>query len=348
MNSLTAKLQSGVELTSEEIRGAAGWLLEEPSNERAIAERVDLLLALAEKGETPAEIAGFVEIFLERAVDPGLAPAEVEGPLVDLCGTGGDRLGLFNVSTTAMFPVAAAGGVVVKHGNRGITSRSGGADVLEALGIAIDVSPAAFVETVKRTRLGFLFAPLYHPAFRAVVPVRQELAARGQHSIFNILGPLLNPSRPVCQLTGVFAPELTEVFADILARLGRRSAWAVHGTTAEGLPMDELSTQGPTRISSVREGSVESSRTLQAAELSFATASVDALTGGDAARNATLLLAILSGEDRGPKRDLTVLNAGAALVVCDLAPDLPSGIALAAEKIDDGSALARLRALQGA
>lgn len=346
MTDLTARIQAGSHLSTADARAAAAWLLDGPASDDAIAERAAFLGALAQKGETPEEITAFAELFLERAIDPCLRPHDVPGPLIDLCGTGGDRMGLFNVSTTAMFPLAAAGAVVVKHGNRAITSRCGGADVLEALGIRIDQSPAQFSERVQRTGLGFLFAPLYHPAFQAAIPVRKLLATRGQRSVFNILGPLLNPVRPPFQLTGVFARDLTPAYAEILTRLGRRRAWAVHGTTDDGQPLDELSTLGPSLICETLEGAVRPPRSLHPSSLSLAIASASDLAGGDASDNARILVAILDGSDRGPKRDLVLLNAGAALVVCGLAPGIEAGIHLAATTLDDGSALRKLRALQ--
>lgn len=346
MTHLTAQLQAGTSLSTAEARSAAAWLLEGDLAPAALQQRVEFLSALARKGETPGEISAFAELFLERALQPPLSSTGVSGPLIDLCGTGGDRLGLFNVSTTAMFPVAAAGAVVVKHGNRGITSRSGGADVLEALGIQTSLPPAQFAEGVKRHGLGFLFAPLYHPAFKAAAPIRQVLAAKGQRSIFNILGPLLNPVRPPFQLTGVFHRDLTPVYAEILTLLGRQRAWAVHGTTEDGRPMDELSTLGPDLICETLSGRVQPPRHLDPTRLGFAAAATADLVGGDAAENARITLAILEGRDRGPKRDLVLLNAGAALAVCGLAPDLPSGIACAAARIDDGSAFEKLRALR--
>lgn len=346
MTHLTAQIQAGNHLTASDARNAAAWLIDLPSSSQSVADRVAFLGALARKGETPEEITAFAGVFLERAIDPTLAPGDVSGPLIDVCGTGGDGLELFNVSTTAMFPLAAAGAVVVKHGNRGVTSRSGGADVLEALGVRIDLSPPEFAEVVKRTGLGFLFAPLYHPAFKAAVPVRQALAAAGQRSVFNILGPLLNPVRPDFQFTGVFARELTPVYAEILTRLGRRRAWAVHGATADGRPMDELSTLGPSLICETRNGSVQVPHTLDPSPFAFSAASLADLAGGDAAENARILVGILEGSDRGPKRDLVLLNAGGALTVCGLAKHLRDGIDLAAGKIDDGSALQKLRALQ--
>lgn len=339
MKNLTAQLHENSDLDPAQVELAAQQLLDE-GIEPAV--KADFLKALAAKGESPAEIAAFVDSFLQRAVDPGLNAGDVRGPLLDVCGTGGDKLNLFNVSTTCIFVLAAADVVVVKHGNRGITSKSGGADVLEALGIRIDLPPAEFVACVKQTGLGFLFAPIYHPAFKAVVPVRKQLAEEGVRTVFNILGPLLNPVRPDFQLVGVFSPELPPVFADILGRLGRKNAWAVHGTTADGRPMDELSTLGPTIISKTN-GQTE---TVDTASFGFAPATVELLLGGEAAENAKILTAILDGTDRGPKRDIVVLNAGAGLAIVGKAPDLASGIQLAAKIIDSGAARAKLEAMR--
>src|SRR5688572_30956821 len=193
MDALIHHLEEKQELTSREVEVAASLLLD-PAAPDEKKER--LLEALAVKGETPGEIAGFVEAFLQQAVDPRLGMLELEGPTLDVCGTGGDQLDLFNVSTTAMFIAAAAGAVVVKHGNRGITSKSGGADVLEALGVRIDLSPDDFGRCLSHVGAAFLFAPLYHPAFKAVAPVRKQLAEEGRRTVFNLLGPLLNPARP--------------------------------------------------------------------------------------------------------------------------------------------------------
>jgi len=341
----TDTLRAQQELSSEEIRAAADALLNE---EIPVAAKADFLRAFSGKGETPLEIAGFVEAFLERAIDPGLQPGALSGPMLDVCGTGGDKLQLFNVSTTVMFVAAAAGAVVVKHGNRGITSRSGGADVLEALGIRIDLPPERFRECVRRTGLGFLFAPAYHPAFKVIAPVRQELAREGTRTIFNLLGPLLNPARPAHQLVGVFSLALPPVFAEILARLGRVSAWAVHGTTAEGGSMDELSTLGPNLVCSVKTGAPVQRETVHPEELGLPGAELEDLRGGDASENAVILTGILDGGDRGPRRDLVLLNAGASLVVAGLAAGLSQGIALAREQIESGAALRKLYELRQA
>jgi len=335
MNSLTETIRSGTELDASQVADAAEALLDESV---AAAEKADFLSALSERGETPAEIAAFVTAFLEHAVDPGISAAESDEPLIDVCGTGGDKLNLFNVSTASVFVLAGAGVRVVKHGNRGITSKSGGADVLEALGIRIDLPPEQFADCLREVGAGFLFAPMYHPAFKAVVPVRQQLAQEGKRTIFNILGPLLNPARPSHQLIGVFDETLCPVFADILTRLGRTEAWAVHGKTETGAGMDEFSTTGPTTIMRTRGGEI-SSETLDPASLDLPRDTTTAdLVGGDAEENAGILRGILDGEITGPKRDIVALNAAAGLTICGKAPDLGAGFALANETIDSGAA----------
>jgi len=218
MDAVLNKVEEKLELTTREVEVAAAMLLDTSVSD---AKKARFLKGLAQKGETPAEIAGFVEAFLERAVDPGMDLIEFEGPTIDVCGTGGDKLDLFNISTTSMFVIAAGGAVVVKHGNRGITSKSGGADVLEALGIEIDCEPEKFRECLDKAGVGFLFAMKYHPAFKAVGPVRKQLAEEGQRTIFNLIGPLLNPARPECQLVGICLTGLRHAYAEILNRLIR-------------------------------------------------------------------------------------------------------------------------------
>lgn len=343
MDALIRHLQGGNELDDREVSVAANLLLDPSGDEE---KKASLLEALAAKGETAGEIAAFVEAFLEHAVDPHAGLAAVDGPTIDVCGTGGDKLNLFNVSTTAMFVVAAAGGVVVKHGNRGITSKSGGADVLEALGVKIDLGPEGFRHCLENAGVGFLFAPAYHPAFKAVVGVRKRLAEKGVRTVFNLIGPLLNPARPQCQLVGVFSRELCPVFAEILQRLGRESAWAVHGTTGDGRSVDEVSLLGSTRV--CKAGSLQDvvDEEIRPRDFGMKHAEVAELQGGDAQVNAAILESILAGKDTGAKRDMVLLNAGAAIACCGLADDVGDGIELARTLVDDGSALERLRALQ--
>jgi anthranilate phosphoribosyltransferase len=343
MDALIHHLQEKQELSAREVEVAAAFLLDPAMPD---AKKADLLEALSAKGETPAEIAGFVEAFLEQSVNPHLGLLDLEGPTLDLCGTGGDQLNLFNVSTTTMFVVAAAGAVVVKHGNRGITSKSGGADVLEELKIRIDLGPDEFRNCIEKNGLGFMFAPTYHPAFKSVVPVRKILATKGVRTIFNLIGPLLNPARPQCQLIGVFNRDLCPAFAEILQRLGRESAWVVYGTTGDGRSVDEVSLMGSTRI--FKSGTYQDMEDEEVCPRDFglAHADVSELQGGDAKVNAAILEAILNGKDTGPKRNMVLMNAGAALACAGLADNMGDGINIALEMISCGAALEKLRLLQ--
>ena len=338
MQDLTDHLKKGQELTADQIVRAADALLDDslPAGEKA-----DFLCALSDKGESPAEIAAFATAFLERAVTPTLDRERIGKPLLDVCGTGGDKLNLFNISTTSVFVLAACGVAVVKHGNRGITSKSGGADALEALGIRIDLPPEDFGRCVEEVGAGFLFAPLYHPAFKAIAPVRKQLAEAGRRSIFNLLGPLLNPAKPDYQLIGVFDPAVGSAFAEILSRLGRKVAWAVHGTTATGACMDEISNLGPSTVWATN-GPDRLKSTIEPSSLGLAPATVTDLEGGDAITNAAILTGILDGSVTGPKRDLVTLNAAAGLVITGIADDLSDGLHLANEAIASGAARAVL------
>lgn len=334
MQDLTDHLKKGQELTADQIVRAADALLDDslPAGEKA-----DFLCALSDKGESPAEIAAFATAFLERAVTPTLDRETIGKPLLDVCGTGGDKLNLFNISTTSVFVLAACGVAVVKHGNRGITSKSGGADALEALGIRIDLPPEDFGRCVEEVGAGFLFAPLYHPAFKAIAPVRKQLAEAGRRSIFNLLGPLLNPAKPDYQLIGVFDPAVGSAFAEILSRLGRKVAWAVHGTTETGAGMDEISNLGPSTVWAAN-GPDRLKSTIEPSLLGLAPATVTDLEGGDAIANAAILTGILDGSVTGPKRDLVILNAAAGLVITGIADDLSEGLHLANEAIASGAA----------
>lgn len=338
MQELTGIVARGIELTTDQIGVASNALLDESVPDQ---EKAGFLSALSDKGATAAEIAAFAAAFLERAIRPVLDRDKIGKPLLDVCGTGGDKLNLFNISTASVFLLAANGIAVVKHGNRGITSRSGGADVLEALGIRIDLPPGEFGRCLEEVGAGFLFAPLYHPAFKAVVAVRKQLAEQGKRTIFNLLGPLLNPARPDYQLIGVFDPALGPVFTEILARLGRKRAWAVHGTTEDGAGMDELSTLGLSRIWST-ENPDRVATTITPSSLHLGPATLDDLQGGDASENAHLLTGILEGRIRGAKRDIVTLNAAAGLVITGKAQNLTAGLEMANRSLDEGAALAIL------
>ena len=322
---LLDSLACGVELSAAQIEGAVAALTDERESDPA---KAAFLRALRAKGETPAEIAGFARAMLARAVDPGIDPARMPGPLLDVCGTGGDRLGFFNVSTTAALVLAAGGACVVKHGNRAVTSTSGGADVLAALGVPLDLPPEELRRSLETTGFGFLFAPQYHPAFKAVAPVRRQLAAEGVSTIFNLLGPLLNPARPARQLVGVYSGEVLGTYAEVLRQLNRQSAWAVHGAGG----MDELSTLGETRVCRFTAGGkiVEETITPEQAGLARV-ADLAELRGGSAEDNARTLTGILSGEIGGARRDIVLLNAAAGFVVAGLADNLAAGVERARE-----------------
>jgi anthranilate phosphoribosyltransferase len=341
LSGLTEKLRGGADLNGAEVRDVVTLLLSSDVDDES---RAEFLTALRNKGETAEEIAAFVRALMKRAIDPMIDPTQLSGPMVDICGTGGDDLNLFNVSTAAMFVVAAGGAVVVKHGNRRVTSKSGSADVLEELGIAIDLPPEALRESLKRHGLGFVFARSYHPAFRALAEMRRRLARRNVRTVFNLLGPLLNPARPTRQLIGVFAPQWTGILAEVLRDLGRERAWVVHGL-GDNAGMDDISVSGVTTIAELKDDKITSA-ILDVSWLGIPRAAVAELQGGDAKENAATIEGILSGKITGPKRDLTVVNAAGGFVVAGLAKDLKEGIELAREEIDSGRSLEKLRALQ--
>ena len=343
MNTWEQTARSG-ELTAGQIREVATWLLDESV---APDEKADFLGALHRRGETPAEVVALAETMLEHAV-PFDVPDDLR-PVIDVCGTGGDKLGLFNISTAVMFVAAGAGARLVKHGNRGITSKSGGADVLEALGLPVDLPVERLQDMLGEAGAVFLFAPCFHPAFKAVAPARKLLAERGQPSVFNMLGPLLNPSRPEGQLAGVFNESLVDLYADVLPGLGRERAWVVHGKAGDTGVMDEISTLGPTLIAKV-SGEKTTRDTVTPADLGVPTADLEALRGGDASANAQLLSELLRGERRGAARDIVAVNAAAALIVAGLTEDWAEARERAEESIDSGAAeqvLKRMRRVAG-
>ncbi|MEP6821060.1 MAG: anthranilate phosphoribosyltransferase [Chthoniobacterales bacterium] len=344
MRALIGKLRSGADLNAGEVGYAVALLL---SEDKDAAEKAAFLIALDEKGETAEEIAAFVEHLIDRAVPPGLEPASLPGPMIDVCGTGGSGLEIFNVSTTIMFILAAGGAVVVKHGNRSVTSCCGSADVLEALGIRLDWPPADLNECVKRLGLGFIYARSYHPAFRALAEMRQRLAVQKRRTIFNLLGPLLNPARPSRQLIGVHSARITSVFAEVLRRLRRERAWIVYGSVDGGGGMDDISTCGATTLGELSDGQVRSA-VIDCRWLGIPEATPEELRGGDAPGNAEILTGILSGEVQGAKRDLAVVNAAGGFVAAGIARDMGEGIWLAKQQIENGKALGKLRALQAA
>ena len=342
MGRLIERLDDGADLNRSDINLAVTLLL---SPKVEAAEKADFLKALHAKGESAEEIAGFVEQLIDRAVDPGIDAATLPGPMIDVAGTGGSGLQLFNVSTTIMFILAAGGAVVVKHGNRAVTSCCGSADVLEALGIPIEWSPEKLRECVQRIGLGFIFARQYHPAFREIAEMRVQLMRQATRTIFNLLGPLLNPARPQRQLIGVYSPRMTKVFADVVYKLGRERAWIVHGLTDTDASMDNISNVAPTTLAELANGKV-SPAVVDCRWLGIPQARLEDLRGGDAADNAKTLTGILSGEIQDAKRDLALVNAGGGFVVAGLARDLGEGIWFAREQISSGRALKKLREFQ--
>ena len=296
---------------------------------------VALLTALRTKGETIEELVGFARAMRHHATPIFSDTTRTEALLVDTCGTGGDASGTFNISTTAAFIAAGAGVRVAKHGNRSISSKCGSADVLEALGVSLDVAPERVGAAINEIGIGFLFAPALHTAMRHAMSARRRLG----RSAFNLLGPLTNPAGARAQIAGVFSADVVEKVASVLAELGVERAFVVHG--AGGL--DEISLAGETKVGEVRGGTV-SIYEVTPEDFGLGRAPISAISGGEAAHNAALIRAILSG-DRGPRRDIAVANAAAALVAAGRAADFLEGARVAAESIDSGAALKKLDAL---
>ncbi len=312
-------LLRGRSLTMEEARQVMESVME---GRLTPAQVSALLVALRAKGETAEEIAGMALAMREKALR-----VPVKGPLVDTCGTGGDGKGTFNVSTASAFVAAAAGIPVAKHGNRAASSRSGSADVLEALGVKIELGPEAVARLVREVGIGFIFARSFHPAMKNVAPVRSELKVR---TVFNLLGPLTNPARPAYFLLGVFDPALLEPMARSLAALGVRRALVVHGEGADELVL------GENEVVEVQDGALSRYR-VRATELGLGTAPVEALRGGGPEENAEVIRRILSGVERGPKADAVALNAGAAIYAAGRAESLKAGVERARLLLSEGA-----------
>src|SRR5262249_47596502 len=326
---LIEKLTRHEDLTTDEAAAAMAEVME---GRAAPAHIAALLIGLAMKGERPVEIVGLAKTMRAHAIPLSRKYDDV----FDTCGTGGDRANTFNISSCSALVVAAAGVRVAKHGNRSASSRTGGADVYEALGIRVTAPPAVVERCLSEAGIGFFFAPTFHPSMRHAGPVRRELGIR---TAFNLLGPLTNPAGAVRQLVGVPRPEFTELLARALALLGARRAWVVHG--ADGI--DELTTTGYTKISECRDGAVNTFY-LHPADVGLPKAPLGALQGGDARENARVIERILDGES-GPARDVVLLNAGAALLIAGAARSVEDGIAMASRAIDSGAARRTLRQL---
>lgn len=324
-----ATLTQGEALTCE---GAAKAMRSLMAGEATPVQTAAFLIALHMKGETVEELAGLAETMRHFATK---VPT-TRNPLVDTCGTGGDHSGTFNISTTAAFVVAGAGIAVAKHGNRSATSRCGSADVLEELGVKLDVDVAVMGRSIDELGIGFLYARALHTAMKHVAPVRGELKVR---TVFNLLGPLTNPAGADRQVMGVYDGRLVGTLGRVLLRLGARHAYVVHG--CDGL--DELSLTGPTKIAEVRDGHVDE-YLLHPDQLRLSIAPADVFRGGDARMNARILRDVLEGKT-GPRRDIVLLNAAPAIVAGECAGDLRGGIEVAARSIDSGAALAKLEEL---
>ncbi|GAA4534221.1 anthranilate phosphoribosyltransferase [Chelativorans composti] len=322
-----AKVATGTPLTHEEAREAFDIIM---SGEATPSQMGGFLMALRVRGETVAEITGAVETMRAKM----LRVSAPEGA-VDIVGTGGDASGSYNVSTCAAFIVAGCGVPVAKHGNRALSSKSGAADSLAALGVNIELGPDEIAACIAEAGIGFMFAPMHHSAMRHVGPTRLELGTR---TIFNLLGPLANPAGAKRQLLGVFAPQWVEPLAHVLRNLGAEKAWVVHG---DGL--DEMTTTGKTLVASLENGEVKTFE-ITPESVGLAQADMASLRGGDGVANAKALRAVLEGA-RNPYRDIAVLNAAGALVVADKASSLEEGIAMATQSLDTGAALRTLEKL---
>jgi anthranilate phosphoribosyltransferase len=322
------KVASGAALSEEEARQAFLCIMQGSVSE---VELSAFLVAMKARGETVDEISGAASAMRELMIGVS-APEEA----IDIVGTGGDAQGTFNISTAAAFVLAGGGVPVAKHGNRAVSSKSGAADVLERLGVKIETSPRHLARCFERAGLAFLWAPAHHPAMRHAAPVRQGLRLR---TIFNLLGPLLNPAGTRRQLIGTYAEEWLVPMAEATKRGGARHVWVVHGAGG----MDELSTTGTSRVVQLKDGRLDSFE-VHPSEAGIPLARMEDLRGGGPEENAAALRALLRGE-RGPYRDIVLLNAGAALIIAGKAETLPEGVGKAAASIDEGRALAALEAL---
>jgi anthranilate phosphoribosyltransferase len=342
LQDFTQRVLEGDELSRDEACVAAGMIA---SPEVAEDDKAAFLSALSDRGETAAEIAGFALALRDRATDPGLS--EWSGRAIDLCGTGGDHSGTFNISTAVAFVVASLGVPVIKHGNRSITSKSGSADLLAALGIRIELTPEQHRRMLAATNFTFLFAPAFHPAFKHIVPVRKRLGAQGKRTIFNLLGPLLNPARPAYQLIGVASEELVRPVSLALGELGPVAGLVVNGSSERGQGIDEATVSGPFLVRGC--GRLTGVQTVFGAEdFGAAAAPLSALAGGGPEENAATLIELFAGRGPVAVRESIALNAALALWVAGRVESVHRGFALAIRALDDGSAAATLAAVRSA
>ncbi|RLB05722.1 MAG: anthranilate phosphoribosyltransferase [Deltaproteobacteria bacterium] len=334
------KVVNRQDLTEEEMVATMTEIMEGKATQ---AQNGAFITALRMKGETVEEITGAARVMREKALKIGSGNGLVsldrddinidQETIVDTCGTGGDGTNTFNISTTTAFVVAGAGLKVAKHGNRSVSSCCGSADVLEELGINLNITPSDVEKCLDEIGIGFLFAPLLHGAMKYAIGPRKEIGLR---TIFNILGPLTNPAGANVQVLGVYEPELTRTLAEVLNRLGSKSAFVVHGVDC----IDEISITGETLVSELRDGEVKDYR-IHPKDFGLQCSSIDSIRGGNATDNAQIVRSVLNGEN-GPRRDVVLLNASAALVAAAMATDFKEGIDLAQESIDSGNALKKL------
>ncbi len=334
LRSTLRKVADGEHLTASEAELAFDTFMEGSASP---AQMSSLLTAFRVRGVSPVEVAGGVRA-LRKAMVP--VASEATDQLIDTCGTGGGAVTTFNISTAAALVACGAGVRIAKHGNRSFTSRSGSADVLEALGVRIELSPEEMATVLKEVGLVFMFAPLLHPSMRHVGPVRREL---GFPTVMNILGPLTNPAGVRRQLVGVADPSLVSLVVEALRELGHTHALVVHGEPG----MDEISPMGPTRVAELADGAV-SERTVSPEDFGLERCSAEELAGGEPTENAQVIMAVLQGEEQGGARSAVLLNAGAAIYVADVAETLEDSVALAAEALDSGKALEALDLLRAA
>lgn len=345
LESLTQQLIAAQVLSADQIGQAIELLVDE---QIPVTAKADFLTALARKGETHEEIAAFATALLKKSILPAIGQDWRDArEILDIVGTGGDRLGTFNISTTSAILCAAAGVPVAKHGNRAATSQAGSADVLEALGIPINLSPEEAVRSLQAKNFAFFYAPNFHPAFKHIGPARKLCAERGQRTIFNFLGPLLNPVRPSAMLVGIPRPELCEPLARVLQSLGVRRGMVVSGMVGSEARIDELSTLGENFVAEFYHAHGFTASKLELEHFPLQPATLADLLGGDKFQNAELTRKILRGADQGPKRDAVLLNAGAALFVAGKVKSLAGGWDLAGKTIDSGAAAAKLAELAG-
>jgi anthranilate phosphoribosyltransferase len=360
LDSLVSDLRNRVDLSRDAIAYAAKALTNESLSPE---KKASFLIALAEKGESEDEIAGFVDEMRSRAIP---VPVQSRPSIIaDVCGTGGDHSNTFNISTTVAIVLSAAGVTVAKHGNRAITSKSGSSEVLEALGVPINLSPSDAAQSLREHNFAFLAAPNYHPNFRTIAPARKLCAQLGKRTIFNLIGPLLNPVRPDVQLMGVPSQQFCNPIAQVLRRMKLKRAMVVCGKTGAGF-LDEISTVGVTLAVEVFSSAVPFSlgnflwayvfkqvqerevRTLtfKPEQFNLSPTSLRDLRGGDKIENAEIIRRLFIGKERGPKRDAVAMNAGAALFLAERVPSIKAGISLALDIITSGVAARKLRDLK--